>query len=113
MRALSLGERRKGWVVLLFLAMLLGCAGAIAQTWTNLRAIEYGYAISKATTQRARLRESNRQLRVELALLKNPVRIAESATAAGLRPPEPQQVRRLALPPRGAPTRASTAAHEE
>lgn len=113
MRLATFHGRRNGWVMLLLVSLIVCSAGAIAQTWTNLRAIEYGYAISKATTQRARLRESNRRLRVELALLKSPARVSGVAAAAGLRPPEPQQVRRLQLAQRRDATSPDVARHEE
>lgn len=113
MRLVPANGRRNGWATLLLIALVVCSAGAIAQTWTNLRAIEYGYAISKATTRRARLRENNRRLRVELALLKSPARIAGEGAKAELRPPEPSQVRRLQLAGPREAARAHTTGSEE
>lgn len=82
-------------------ALLLATAAAIAQVWTHQRAIDYSYRISKAAKRRTELLEQNRRLRVELALLKDPARIArEAARRSGMRPPEPEQVRRLSWPER-------------
>lgn len=69
---------------------------AIAQVWTRLQAIELGYKISQATKTQHRLMEDQQTLRMELAQLKNPERIQKIAIETlGLRPPEPEQIRRL------------------
>jgi cell division protein FtsL len=69
--------------------------------WTRLKVIEYGYKISTATRARRELAEANRRLRLEIAFLTNPGRIARVATEEmGLRPVTPEQVRRLHRPPR-------------
>lgn len=99
--------RRGAVVVIMLLTVALLSAAAIAHVWTRLRAIEYGYRISKATRRRAELVETNRRLRIEVALLKNPARIARIATRElGMQSPRPEQIRRLGLdgkaPPRPA-----------
>jgi len=91
-RRLSLGRSTR-WMLLLGLIALIGTSAAIAQVWTHLRAFELGYKISKATVQRNKLRQINRRLRVEAALLKSPERLARVAAELKLAPPEPEQVR--------------------
>ena len=95
-RRLSISPGKRAGVILMLLALVIAASAAIAQVWTHLRAIEYGYKISKATRVRDGLLERNRRLRVELQLLKNPTRIAKIAREElGLQPPEPEQIRRL------------------
>ncbi|MCA9667297.1 MAG: cell division protein FtsL [Myxococcales bacterium] len=93
--------KRRGVVVLLLLSLFIGAGAAVAQVWTNLRAIELGYEISKLTKKRRSLLEANRRLRIEVALLKSPARIGRLAREIGLREPEPEQIRRLAAPAAG------------
>ena len=96
---------RRGAVVVKLLAMVVVSGLAISHVWTRLKAIEYGYKISKAAKRRARLLELNRRLRIEVALLKSPARITRIATEElGLRPPTPEQIRRLSLGGRRAQT---------
>jgi cell division protein FtsL len=72
---------------------------AVAHVWTHFQFIDYGYRISQATKQNRRLTEVNRRLRLEVAMLKRPERVALIAgTDLGLRPVEPEQVRRLPTP---------------
>jgi cell division protein FtsL len=90
-------------VLFLLLITVVATSAAICQIWTRLRAIEYGYKISRATSENGRLREQNRRLRLELALLKNPARISKMALEElGLVHPRAEQIRRLRghAPPR-------------
>ena len=90
--------RRRAVVVIMMVAMVLIAAAAVSHVWTRLRAIEYGYKISKATRRNAKLVEVNRRLRIEVALLKNPARIGRMATdELGMQHPQPEQIRRLRL----------------
>ena len=87
---------KRGAVVLMATVLATLVATAVAQVWTHLRAIEYGYKISKASRIRTRLLEQQRRLSIELALLKDPARIAKIATTRlGLQVPEPDQMRIL------------------
>jgi len=71
-------------------------AGASVQVWTRLRSVTSGYKLSEVTAEHARLQEINRQLKIELALLKNPARVkAWAKSKYGMTPPKPHQVRRL------------------
>lgn len=87
---------RKGAVILLALCLVLGVGAALSRVWTRLQVIDYGYRISKASREQARLREINRKLHIELTLLKNPDRIKRIAEERlGMVLPLPSQVRRL------------------
>ena len=64
--------------------------------WQHFRAIEYGYRIETLRSQREVLMESNRQLRLEEASLRDPERIDQLAQRMGLQSPQAGQVVRLA-----------------
>ncbi|MCC6746669.1 MAG: cell division protein FtsL [Deltaproteobacteria bacterium] len=92
------GTRRR-LLGLMAVLLVVGTGASVAQVWTNLRAIELGYKISEATRRHGQLVETNRRLRIEIAVLKDPARIARLAgEELGLRPPEPEQIRRLRKP---------------
>ncbi|HEY5055962.1 MAG TPA: cell division protein FtsL [Acidobacteriaceae bacterium] len=60
--------------------------------WQHLSAIEVGYQIEAQKTQVERLREQNRQLRLNEAQLSDPGRISVIAEQLGLNEPQPGQV---------------------
>lgn len=64
-------------------------------TWQHFRAIEYGYRVEAQKTERDRLAELNRALKLEEASLRDPGRIDPLAQQMGLKAPEPGQVVRL------------------
>jgi cell division protein FtsL len=98
-RVIASPPSRRGLVALMVLGMAVACSAAATQVWTRLRVIDYGYQLSQASKENVRLKESNRRLRLELALLKSPSRIAQIATVElGLHPPTPEQIRRLHSP---------------
>ncbi len=97
-RALRRGpaEPRRGLALLIGLTVLCASTAAICQVWTRMRAIEYGYKLSKASKLHTELLEVNRRLRLEVAVLTSPARIAKVASEElGLRPPSPEQIRRV------------------
>lgn len=63
--------------------------------WQHFSAIEYGYKIESAKTQREAMSESNRELRLELASLRDPERIDVIARKMGLQTPQVGQVVRM------------------
>jgi cell division protein FtsL len=78
--------------------MALVTAAAISHVWTRMRAIECGYKISKESKRNAKVLEANRRLRIEVALLKNPARVARiAAEELGMHHPRPDQIRQLRL----------------
>ncbi len=101
----------RGLVALLICVGVIAASAAICQVWTRLRVIDYGYKISRATRTRTELTEANRRLRLEVALLTNPARIAQRASQElGLAPPSPDQVRRLRRRAAGKPVSSPTLA---
>ena len=63
--------------------------------WQHFSAIEYGYKIEAAKSQRESLVETNRALRLEEASLKDPQRIDTLARHMGLQTPLAGQVVRI------------------
>jgi cell division protein FtsL len=75
-------------VAALFLLMMF-------YAWQHFRAIEYGYRIEAQKSERDRLVELNRALKLEEASLRDPGRIDALARNMGLAAPQPGQVVRL------------------
>lgn len=63
--------------------------------WQHFRAIEYGYRIEAQKSERSRLTELNRSLKLEEASLRDPGRIDALARQMGLKSPDPGQVVRM------------------
>jgi len=61
-------------------------------TWQHFRSIEYGYRIEAQKSERDRLAEVNRALKLEEASLRDPGRIDPLARQMGLTLPQPSQV---------------------
>jgi hypothetical protein len=92
-------------VAALFLLMMF-------YAWQHFRAIEYGYRIEAQKSERERLVELNRALKLEQASLRDPGRIDMLARQMGLESPQPGQLVRLDTDPSGGPViaRVSTVA---
>jgi len=75
-------------VAALFLVMMF-------YAWQHFSSIEYGYKIESQKTERERLMEVNRTLKLEAASLRDPGRIDALARQMGLESPQPGQVIRL------------------
>lgn len=75
-------------VAALFLLMMF-------YAWQHFRAIEYGYRIEAQKSERDRLVELSRALKLEEASLRDPSRIDALARQMGLESPQPGQVVRL------------------
>ncbi len=90
-------ERRQFLLWLLVGVMLF--AVGLAYTWQRFELVRYGYSIEELKSQRDRLMEANRQLRLEEASLRSPERIdALARNQLGLGPPSPGQVVKLEEP---------------
>jgi cell division protein FtsL len=72
-------------VAALFLLMMF-------YAWQHFSSIEYGYKIEAQKTERERLVEMNRTLKLEEASLRDPGRIDTLARQMGLESPQPGQV---------------------
>jgi cell division protein FtsL len=77
------------------MALACLCLLVLSYAWQHFKAVEYGYKISELQSERDRLVEVNRALRLEEATLRSPDRIDVLAKRMGLNPPEPGQVVRL------------------
>jgi cell division protein FtsL len=86
-------------VAALFLVMMF-------YAWQHFSSIEYGYKIEAQKTERERLVEVNRTLRLESASLRDPGRIDSLARQMGLESPQPGQVIRLNPDDTGGPIMA-------
>jgi hypothetical protein len=75
-------------VAALFLVMMF-------YAWQHFSSIEYGYKIEAQKTERERLVEVNRTLKLESASLRDPGRIDSLARQMGLESTQPGQVIRL------------------
>ena len=75
----------------------LGCLFLLVMTyaWQHFKAIEYGYQIESLKIQRDGMIETNRELRLEDASLRNPERIDVMARKLGLQSPQAGQVMHL------------------
>jgi len=83
-------------VAALFLVMMF-------YAWQHFSSIEYGYRIEAQRSERERLVEVNRTLKLEAASLRDPGRIDTLARQMGLESPQPGQVIRLNPEDTGAP----------
>jgi cell division protein FtsL len=83
-------------VAALFLVMMF-------YAWQHFSSIEYGYRIEAQRSERERLVEVNRTLKLEAASLRDPGRIDALARQMGLESPQPGQVIRLDPDDTGAP----------
>src|SRR6185312_12907970 len=77
--------------------------------WQHFSSIEYGYKIEAQRTERDRLVEMNRTLKLEQAGWRDPGRIDVLARQMGLEAPEPGQVVRLDSDQSSEPVMASVA----
>ncbi len=82
---------------------------ALFHVWSRLAVVQLGYRLAAARAAHAHLLEQNRRLRLELATLRAPVRLAAAARdRLGLVPPAPTQIVHLGPPEEpttAAPTR--------
>lgn len=81
------------WAVVI--AMLVFTLAAFQLVRTRHAAVQIGYALSQANRERDQLLEDQRKLRLEVATLKNPVRLRSLAQSLGLVEPDPARIVRL------------------
>lgn len=77
-----------GALAILFLLVMV-------YAWQHFSAIEYGYRIEALKSQRETMSETGRELRLELASLRDPERIDALARQMGLQTPQVGQVVRM------------------
>jgi cell division protein FtsL len=87
-----MGKKQKTTGIWLFLMAVL-IAGLLFKTWCRVQCINTGYELSKTTQHNEELMRLQNKLKIELAHLKSPERIATIAQQQlGLVPPSPEQV---------------------
>ncbi len=86
-------RRRERTLFIFALSILLGLVSCYV--YQHYSAIEYGYRIQELKQQREALSETNRQLRLEEASLKDPERIDALARGMGLQLPQAGQVQQM------------------
>jgi len=80
-------------VIFIFLMLCMLMVSGIGYVWSNYERTQIGYDLSQLKKEEMRLREINRKLRVELALLKSPQYLEELAIhRLGLRQPSREQI---------------------
>jgi cell division protein FtsL len=82
---------RQVFLIILMLFFFMG--SGISYVWSNFEKTQIGYDLSQLKREEMRLREINRKLRLELALLKSPQNLEPKAVKyLGLRQPTPEQI---------------------
>ena len=83
--------RRQIFLIIFMLFMFMG--SGIGYVWSNFERTQIGYNLSQLKKEEMRLREKNRKLRLELAILKSPQNLERLATQKlGLKPASPEQI---------------------
>jgi cell division protein FtsL len=101
-RAVDPARRRECRQLLLLASVVL--LGALFYSWQHFQCIQLGYTIEGLKAQREQALELNRQLRLEAASLRDPMRIdAIASSELGLVVPSPPQRMRVAPVATGEP----------
>jgi cell division protein FtsL len=80
-------------VLLIILMLFFFMGSGIGYVWSNFERTQIGYDLSQLKKEEMRLREINRKLKLELALLKSPANLeARAIETLGLRQPKPEQI---------------------
>ena len=84
-------NRKQIFLVIFMLFLFMG--SSIGYVWSNFERTQIGYDLSQLKKEEMRLREINRKLRLELAILKSPQRLESLAIEKlGLKQPSPEQI---------------------
>ncbi len=73
-------------------------AAALFYVWTRVTTVRLGYALARASSTQTRLLAQRDSLRLEVATLKSPDRLAVMAAERGLTPPSPDRILILSAP---------------
>ena len=82
--------RKQFLLVGVMLLLLMGTG--ISQVWSNFEVTQRGYDISQLKDEEMRLMDTNRKLRLELAILQSPQNLESLANKLGLKQPSPEQI---------------------
>jgi cell division protein FtsL len=95
-REVEQGPMPRGFIWVWALALALASAGFIVHLNVRFEIINTGYALSQAQAEQRRMRLTQRELRLELATLKEPGRIeAQARTELGMERPDHERIIRL------------------
>ena len=84
-------NRKQIFLVIFMLFLFMG--SSIGYVWSNFERTQIGYDLSQLKKEEMRLREINRKLCLELAILKSPQRLETLAIEKlGLKQPSPEQI---------------------
>ncbi|MFH1292580.1 MAG: cell division protein FtsL [Pseudomonadota bacterium] len=79
--------------LLIIFMLFLFMGSSIGYVWSNFERTQIGYDLSQLKKEEMRLRETNRKLRLELAILKSPQNLETLAIKKlGLKQPSPEQI---------------------
>jgi cell division protein FtsL len=79
--------------LLIILMLFLFMGSSIGYVWSNFERTQIGYDLSQLKKKEMMLRETNRKLRLELAILKSPQNLESLAIEKlGLKQPSPEQI---------------------
>ena len=83
--------RRQIFLVIIMMFLFMG--SGIGYVWSNFERTQLGYDLSQLTKEEMRLREINKKLRLELAILKSPQNLeALAVEKLGLVQPSQEQI---------------------
>ncbi|MCG2777829.1 MAG: cell division protein FtsL [Desulfobacterales bacterium] len=91
-RKRRLNMKSKQALLIIFMLFLF-TGSSIGYVWSNFERTQIGYDLSQLKKEEMRLRETNRKLRLELAILKSPQNLETLAIKKlGLKQPSPEQI---------------------
>jgi cell division protein FtsL len=83
--------RKQIFLIIIMLFLFMG--SSIGYVWSTFESTQIGYNLSQLQKEEMRLRETNRKLKLELAVLKSPQNLEVIATKKlGLGQPSPEQI---------------------
>jgi cell division protein FtsL len=115
-RPLRLPSTARVWVPALGFLLLGVMGAALGHVWVRLQQIQTGYSLSQERREARTLAETQKRLRLEAAVLKQPQRIERIARVRlGMTAPDPSKMHIVRVPrtaeKRPAPARATALAH--
>ena len=80
-------------ILLIIFLLVVFMGSSIGYVWSNFERTQLGYDLSQLKKEEMKLRETNRKLRLELAILKSPRKLEALAIGQlGLRQPSADQI---------------------
>jgi cell division protein FtsL len=79
-------------IILIILMLILFMGSGIGYVWSNYEGTQIGFYLSRLHQEELYLKELNKKLKVELAVLKSPQNLEAAARVLGLREALPEQI---------------------